>query len=218
MTYNELVDNIRSFTEVDANAMPNSIINTFILMTENRILRDIDLDVFKLEASANMTQGNKFLSAPSDILTHRYMMISVDGDTIFLDFRDTSFMKEYWPDGTATGVPKYYSVWDQNTFYLAPTPNQNYYVELGYIYKPTQLSSTNQNTWISQNAPEALLYGCLGQAYSYTKGPGDMLQYFDTMYKQAIQGLGMEQQGRRRRDEYRDGMLRIKLKSESPGP
>ena len=71
MTYNELVDNIRSFTEIDANALPNSIINTFILMTENRILRDIDLDVFKLESYANMTQGNKFLTAPSDILTHR---------------------------------------------------------------------------------------------------------------------------------------------------
>jgi hypothetical protein len=217
MTYNELVDNIRSFTEVDANALPNSIINTFILMTENRILRDIDLDVFKLESYANMTQGNKFLTAPSDILTHRYMMIQSTSN-IFLEFRDTSFMKEYWPDGSVQGVPKYYSVWDQNTFYIAPTPNQNYYVELGYIYKPAQLSSTNQTTWVSINAPEALLYGCLNQAYSYTKGPLEMLQYFDNAYKQAVQSLGIEQQGRRRRDESRDGMARIRIKSESPGP
>lgn len=217
MTYNELVDNIRAYTEIDANAMSNSNINTFILMTENRILRDIDLDVFKLEASANMTQGNKFLTAPSDILTHRYMMIQ-STDNIFLEFRDTSFMKEYWPDGSVQGQPKYYSVWDQNTFYIAPTPDQNYYVELGYIYRPQQLSSTNQTTWVSINAPEALLYGCLAQAYSFTKGPGDMLQYFDNAYRQAIQGLGIEQQGRRRRDEHRDGMARIYIKSESPGP
>lgn len=217
MTYNELVDNIRAFTEIDANAMSNANINTFILMTENRILRDIDLDVFKLEASANLSQGNKFLTAPSDILTHRYMMIQSD-ENIFLEFRDTSFMKEYWPDGAETGEPRYYSVWDQNTFYIAPTPDQNYYVELGYIYKPAQLSSTNQTTWVSINAPEALLYGCLAQAYSFTKGPGDMLQYFDNAYKQAIQGLGIEQQGRRRRDESRDGMARIYLKSDSPGP
>jgi len=217
MTYNELVDNIRAYTEIDANAMSNSNINTFILMTENKILRDIDLDVFKLESSANMTQGNKFLSAPSDILTHRYMMIQ-STDNIFLEFRDTSFMKEYWPDGSVQGTPKYYSVWDQNTFYIAPTPDQNYYVELGYIYKPAQLSSTNQTTWVSINAPEALLYGCLAQAYSFTKGPGDMLQYFENSYKQAIQGLGIEQQGRRRRDESRDGMARIYLKSDSPGP
>jgi hypothetical protein len=219
MTYNELVTDIRNYTEVDANVFTNAVINTFILMTENRILRDIDLDVFKLEVTGNLTSGNKFLTAPSDILTHRYMMLtSAGGDQIFLDFRDTSFMKEYWPDGTDTDVPKYYSVWDQNTFYIAPTPAASYAVELGYIYKPTQLSSTNPTTWVSINAPEALLYGCLVQAYSYTKGPENMISFFNNSYKEAIQGLGIEQQGRRRRDEYRDGMIRIPVKSESPGP
>jgi hypothetical protein len=218
MTYDELVTNIRNYTEVNSNVFTNAVINTFITMAENRILRDIDLDVFKKESTGTMTSGNKFLSAPSDILTHRYMMITNSGDQIFLDFRDTSFMKEYWADGSETGVPKYYSVWDQNTFYVAPTPNSNYSVELGYIYRPAQLSSTNPTTWISNNAPEALLYACLIQAYSYTKGPTEMLAFFDASYKQAIQGLGIEQQGRRRRDEYRDGMIRLPVPSASPGP
>lgn len=218
MTYNELVTNIRNYTEVDANVFSDSVINTFITLAENKILRDIDLDVFKIESSANMTSGNKFLTAPTDILTHRYMMITAAGEQIFLDFRDTSFMKEYWPDGTATGVPKYYSVWDQNTFYIAPTPAQAYAVELGYIYRPAQLSPATPTTWISTNAPEALFYACLIQAYSYTKGPPDMLAYFTNSYREALEGLGIEQQGRRRRDEYRDGMVRIKVRSESPGP
>jgi hypothetical protein len=218
MTYDELVTNIRNYTEVNSNVFTSSVINTFITMAENQILREIDLDVFKVEATTNMTSGNKFLSAPNDILTHRYMMITSGGNQVFLDFRDTSFMKEYWPNGSSTGTPKYYSVWDQNTFYLAPTPNSNFVVELGYIYRPAQLSSTNTTTWISNNAPEALLYACLIQAYSYTKGPDNMLQYFTNSYRQAIQGLGIEQQGRRRRDEYRDGMIRLPLKSESPGP
>lgn len=216
MNYNELVTNIRNYTEVGSNVFTEPVINTFITFAENRILRDIDLDVFKKESTAAMTSGNKFLTAPSEILTHRYMMVTISGEQVFLDYRDTSYMKEYWPDGASTGVPKYYSVWDQNTFYIAPTPNSNYTVELGYIYRPTQLSSSNQNTWISDNAPEALFYACLIQAYSYTKGPPEMMQYFENAYRQAIQGLGMEQQGRRRRDEYRDGMLRIPLKSESP--
>ena len=219
MTYDELVTNIRNYTEVDSNVFSNSVINTFITMAENRILRDIDLDVFKLEVAGSLTSGNRFLTAPSVILTHRYMILtSVGGDQIFLDFRDTSFMKEYWPDGSETGVPKYYSVWDQNTFYVAPTPDASYTVELGYIYRPAQLSSSNTTTWVSVNAPEVLLYACLIQAYSYTKGPLEMLQYFENSYKQALQGIGVEQQGRRRRDEYRDGMIRIPLKSESPGP
>jgi hypothetical protein len=218
MTYDELVTNIRNYTEVGSNVFTEPVINTFITMAENQILREIDLDVFKLEVAGTLTASNKFLAAPSDILTHRYLIITVAGEQVFLDFRDTSFMKEYWPDGTQTGVPKYYSVWDQNTFYVAPTPSSGYAVELGYIYRPTQLSSTNPTTWISNNAPEALLYACLIQAYSYTKGPAEMLQYFRQAYKEALQGLGIEQQGRRRRDEYRDGMMRIPIKSESPGP
>jgi hypothetical protein len=218
MTYDELVTNIRNYTEVNSNVFTDPVINTFITMAENRILRDIDLDVFKKESTGTMTSGNRFLASPSEILTHRYLMVTVSGTQVFLDFRDTSFMKEYWPDGTATGVPKYYSVWDQNTFYIAPTPSQNYAVELGYIYRPAQLSQANQNTWISTNAPEALLYACLIQAYSYTKGPTEMLAFFDGSYKQAIQGLGIEQQGRRRRDEYRDGMIRLPVPSASPGP
>jgi hypothetical protein len=218
MTYDELVTNIRNYTEVGANVFTDAVINTFITLAENRILRDIDLDVFKLEVTGNLTSGNKFLSAPSDILTHRYLMVTSGTDQIFLDFRDTSFMKEYWPNGATTGIPKYYSVWDQNTFYIAPTPNASLVVEMGYIYRPEQLSSTNNTTWISTNAPEALFYACLIQAYSYTKGPPDMMATFDTSYKQSIQGLGIEQQGRRRRDEYRDGMVRVQLKSETPGP
>jgi hypothetical protein len=218
MTYDELVTNIRNYTEVDANVFTNAVINTFITMAENRILRDIDLDVYKKESIGSMTSGNRFLTSPTDILTHRYMFITVGTEKVYLDFRDTSFMREFWPNPSLTGVPKYYAVWDQDTFNIAPTPNSNYVVEIGYIYRPAQLSSANPTTWISTNAPEALLYACLIQAYSYTKGPAEMLGYFDNSYKQAIQGLGIEQQGRRRRDEFRDGMIRIPIRSDSPGP
>jgi hypothetical protein len=216
MNYSELLTNVRNYTEVDSNVFSDAVIDSFITFAENRILRDIDLDVFKREATANMSAANRFLAMPTDILTHRYIMITSGADQIFLEFRDQSFMKEYWPDPSSLGVPKYYSVFDQNTFYIAPTPNVAYVTQLGYIARPVQLSSTNTTTWMSTNAPEALLYAVLIQAYSYTKGPPDMLQYFEKSYMQAIQGLGTEQQGRRRRDEYEDGTLRIPLKSESP--
>jgi hypothetical protein len=218
MTYIELITNIRNYTEVDANVFTEAVCNTFILMAENRILRDIDLDVFKVEAAGLMASGNKFLTAPSDILTHRYIMVTKDSVQSFLEFRDTSFMKEYWPNSALTGTPAFYAVWDQNTFYIAPTPDESYVVELGYIRKPEPLSSSNAETWVSVNAPEALLYACLIQAYSYTKGPREDLTYFENSYKQAIQGLGIEQQGRRRRDEWRDGMPRVVVKSPSPSP
>jgi hypothetical protein len=218
MTYDELLTNIRNYTEVGSNVFTNAVINTFITMAENRILRDVDLDVFRLEATGTTTKGNRFLTAPTTILTHRYLMTTIAGVQTFLEFRDTSFLKEYWSDYSIEGVPKYYAVWDQDTFYLAPTPNDNIAVQMGYISRPAQLSPTTPTTWISTNAPEVMLYATLIQAYSYTKGPTEMLQYFEGSYKQAIQGLGIEQQGRRRRDEYRDGIIRIPLRSESPGP
>lgn len=218
MNYTELKDNVRNYTEVDENVFTDSVIDTFITVAENRILRDMDLDIFKKEATANMTSGNRFLATPTDMLTHRYIMITSAGNQIFLDFRDQSFMKEYWPDYTQTGIPKYYSLFDQNTFFIAPTPNASFVTQLGYVARPEQLSTATPNTWIGDNAPEALLYAVLIQAYSYTKGPLDMLQYYDKSYTQAVQALGVEQQGRRRRDEYRDGMLRLPLKSVPPSP
>jgi len=218
MTYDELVTNIRNYTEVGSNVFTDAVINTFITMAENRILRDVDLDAFRIDSTGTTTQGNRFLTAPSDILTHRYLMTTIANVQTFLEFRDTSFIKEYWPNHTTEGVPKYYSVWDQNTFYIAPTPNADISVQIGYISRPTQLSSTTPTTWVSTNAPEVLLYACLIQAYSYTKGPPEMMQHFENSYMQAVQGLGIEQDGRRRRDEYRDGIIRIPIKSESPGP
>jgi hypothetical protein len=129
-----------------------------------------------------------------------------------------TFINEYIPDRTSTGTPKYYAMFDQNTMLVAPTPSSNVNVELGYFRRVAQLSSANTTTWLSTNAPEVLLYACLVEAYSYLKGPDNLLGYFENSYKRAVQGLGIEQQGRSRRDEFRDGEIRIKLKSESPGP
>ena len=217
MTYDELVTNIRNYMETDSNVLTNFVIDTFILLTENKILRDIDLEVFRQSSNALLTTSNRFLTMPSDILTHRYLLVkNALGEEYFLKFRDVSFAKEYWENASETGFPKYYAVWNQNAFILAPTPDSNYEVELGYILKPAGLSSSTPTTWLSTNAPEVLLYGCLVQAYSYTKGPLEMLSYFSNSYKEALVGLGIEQQGRRRRDEYRDGLIRTELLASNP--
>ena len=104
MTYDELLTNIRNYTEVGSNVFTDAVINTFITMAENRILRDVDLDVFRLEATGTTTKGNRFLTAPTTILTHRYLMTTIAGVQTFLEFRDTSFLKEYWSDYSIEGV------------------------------------------------------------------------------------------------------------------
>ena len=217
MTYSELVTNIRNYMETSSNVLTEPVINTFILLTENKILREIDLEVFRQSSTSSLGVNDSFLTMPTDILTHRYMLVrDASNDEYFLNFRDVSFLKEYWENNTETGTPKYYAVWNENTFLLAPTPDVTLTVELGYIRKPAGLSSSTPTTWLSTNAPEVLLYGCLVQAYSYTKGPLEMLGYFTNSYKEALAGLGIEQQGRRRRDEYRDGLIRTELLASNP--
>jgi len=217
MTYSELITNIRNYMETSSNVLSDSVIDTFILLTENKILRDIDLEIFRQSSTTTLSANDPYLVMPTDILTHRYMLIfDASNNETFLNFRDVSFVKEYWENSSETGTPKYYAVWNENTFRLAPTPATALTVELGYIRKPAGLSSANPTTWLSTNAPEALLYGCLVQAYSYTKGPLEMLGYFSNSYKEALAGLGLEQQGRRRRDEYRDGLIRTELLAANP--
>ena len=125
-------------------------------------------------------------------------------------------MNEYWPNRDSTGKPKYYANWDQDRLYLAPTPNSAYKIELALNKQPTGLSSTNTSTWVSTNAPKVLLYACLVEAYGYLKGPIDMLQYYEAAYKRALASYSIEQEGRRRRDEYQDGVIRNVIKSPSP--
>jgi hypothetical protein len=214
MTYDELVQKIRDYTEVDANVLTSTIVNGFISDAEFRLLRDVDSDSNRRYVTAQLVSGTRFIDTPDNLLVIRSAQI-VDSDGIgasnnrdFLQYRDTSFMSEFNP-AESTGVPKYYSNWDQNTIVVAPTPNATYTIQVNYILKPTGLSSTNTTTYLSQNFPNGLLYACLVEAFSFLKGPNDLLQLYEGKYKQVVEGFSVEQMGRRRRDEYQSGVPRV---------
>ena len=214
MTYAELVQQIRDYTEVDSNVLTSTIVDGIISNAEFRIFRDVDSDNNRRYASANMVTNGRFIDTPTNALIIRSAQI-VDSDGSsqpdnreFLEFRDTSFMSEYNPTG-ATGVPKYYSWWDQDTIVVAPTPDATYTIQLNYILKDPGISATNTTTYISTNFPNGLLYACLVEAYSFLKGPNDLLQLYEGKYKQVVEGFSVEQMGRRRRDEYQSGVPRI---------
>ena len=211
MTYNELVTKIRSYTEVDANVLTATVIDGFISDSEFRILRDVDSDNNRQYATTNFIVNQKWINLPDNLLIVRSAEITSGSEITFLEVRDVSFIDEYNQDNT-TGRPKYYANWDENTMVLAPTPDQTYTIEVNYILKPTGLSATTANTYLSQQFPNGLLYACLVEAYGFLKGPNDMLQYYENRYKQAIEGFSLEQMGRRRTDEYLQGEPRIARK------
>ena len=214
MTYAELVQKIRDYTEVSSNVLTNTIIDGFINDSEFKILRDVDSDNNRRYATANLVTSQRYIDTPADALVIRSAQI-VDSDGTasadnrdFLQFRDTSFMSEFNPT-ESTGVPKYYGWWDQDTIVIAPTPDAAYTIQINYILKDPGLSATNTTTYLSLNFPDGLLYACLSEAYGFFKGPVDMLQLYDKKYGEAAQRFSIEQMGRRRRDEYQAGVPRI---------
>jgi len=214
MTYTELVQKIRDYTEVDANVLTSTIVDGFIENAEFKILREVDSDNNRRYATANLITSDRFISRPAGLLIVRSaQIIDSDGSSQpnnrdFLQYRDTSFMSEFNPT-EATGVPKYYSLWDEQKIVVAPTPDATYTIQLNYILKDPGLSATNTTTYLSQNFPNGLLYACLVEAYGFLKGPIDMLQLYDKKYNEAVKGFSIEQMGRRRRDEYQAGVPRI---------
>jgi len=219
MNYGELKTQIRNYTEVDSNGLTDSTLDQITKNTENRIFRELNIDSFRSYATANMTTGNRYVSTPSGLRNIRYVQITDgSGNQSFLEQKDTSFMAEYDPTpSTSYGTPKYYGNWDEDTWVVAPTPDTNYTVTIAYYVQPATITSTTTSTsYVSTYAEDMLLYGCLTETYKYLKGPVDMIQLYEQSYQTAKQSFGVEQTGRRRRDEYVDGVVRVPLESVDP--
>ena len=124
-----------------------------------------------------------------------------------------------------TGLPKYYAMFGGATglsdttsgsIVMAPTPNANYVIKIYGNAMPTGLGSGsdgNSHTYISNYFPQGLLYACLVEAFSFLKGPQDMLTLYEQKYTQELQKFASMQIGRRRRDDYTDGTIRIPIES-----
>ena len=231
-TYAELVKQIRDYTETDNQVLTDTIINDFIENAEYRIFRSIELNNDNVYVNGNTAAGNRFVKLPgndpsdpsapelTDIATIRYVTLYVDSGNKTrneLVRVDQDFMSEYYdtPEVGSTALPRYYANWDMGTIVVAPTPNQVYKFEIGITKKPTGLSSSNTKTWVSVNAPNVILYACLCEAFKFLKAPQDQ-QVYEQSYNQAIQQLAQEQLGKKRRDEFRDGSLRIPIPSANP--
>ena len=223
-TLSNLQTDIRNYTEVDSTVLTDAIVNTFIVNAENKIYREADSDDNRFYATSTLITGNRYVTIPSDLRVIRYIQLkntNVNPNTqTFLEKKDPSYMATYYDTpSTSEGIPKYYANWDANFWVVAPTPDAQYEITMAYIKQPTSLTDSSVSTtgtYLSNKYQDLLLYASLINAYGYLKGPVDMLQYYQGAYKEALQTYAIEQQGRRRRDEYQDGVIRTPLKSPFP--
>jgi hypothetical protein len=195
---------IQDYTDNDETVFVNNL-NSFIESAEERILKTAPLEVFRKNATTNLTASNKYLPKPSDWLYSYSLSVEVSGDKQFLLNKDVNFVQEFWPDDTDTGVPRYYSDFDVSNFILAPTPDSTYETELHYFYRPESLTSTSGSTqtWLSENAGPALLYGSLVEAYTFMKGEPDMIAQYENFFQAAMQRINAFAQAAEGLDFYR---------------
>jgi hypothetical protein len=208
-TYAQLKQAIQDYTENNETTFVNNL-NTFIESAEERIFKSVGLSFFRRNQSATLTSSNQYLNMPSDFLAPFSLSITVSNNKKFLDFKDVNFLQEYSPDASQTAEPRYYATFDYQNFLIAPTPDANYAVELHYYYRPASLTAAGDSgtTWLSTNAPQAMLYGSLIGAYTFMKGEADVLQNYNAQFVEAVGRLKNLGEARETSDAYREGLVR----------
>ena len=239
-TYSNLTDDIRNYTEVSSTVLTQAIINRFIENAEFRINQELPMDADRFVQEGNLVINKNTINSPAGALFIRGVEVfdsttSTEDEGKWLEKKDQTYLSEYvdrltGPEGDltsqpVTGFPKYYAMFGGATgttdstsggLYIAPTPAANYKFRIYYNKMPGGLETNTSGTYLSNYFPQGLLYACLVEAYGYLKGPTDMLTLYETKYKNAIQQFAGMQLGRRRRDDYTDGTVRIPVKSPSP--
>ena len=234
ISYDTLVTQIRNYTETVSNVLTTDILENIILNAQYRIMRDVPIDADRKEQLANFVAGQETINAPAGCLFIRAIQVydtagsETTGANRYLEKKDITYLQEY-QDVTGTsaaqGQPKYYAMFGGATgdgatnsgrIIVAPVPNTTYRYKVHFNKMPDTLASDNTTNYISLNFPNGLLYCCLSETYGFLKGPIDMLTLYENKYKEEVQKFANEQVGRRRRDDYTDGTVRIPINSVNP--
>jgi hypothetical protein len=148
MTYTELVAAIESYTQnYESDFVAN--IPTFVTQAETRIYNTVQIPALRKNVTGFTTNGNKYLSCPSDFLSVFSVAVINGGNYEYLLNKDVNFLRAAYPSASTTGLPKYYALFgptvvsntitDELSFILAPTPDAAYDVELHYYYYPESI-------------------------------------------------------------------------------
>ncbi len=207
-TYATLKTAIQNYCET-TEATFVSTLPTFVKEAEERILKNVEMPVFRKNQTGTISNGNIYLKTPDDFLSPYSLAVSSNDIYSYLLFKHVSFIRDYSPNPDTTGLPKYYAMFDDENFIMAPSANGTYTVELHYKYRPASLSAgaDSGTTWLSTNAPDALLYGSLVEAATFLKIPDEVALY-QQRFDMAIQGLKKLGEGYGARDEFRYDIAR----------
>jgi len=207
-TFTTLKTAIQDYVQSTETTFTNQL-DRFIINAEERILKECQLDVFRKSSQGSASSGTQYLAKPTDFLSQNSLSVVVSSIKQFLLYKQVTLLQDYTPNPATTGAPKYYADWDNDTFLLAPTPDDNYTMELHYFYRPTSITTSGDGTsWLGTNAELAMLYGSLVEAYTFLKGEPDLLGLYNTRFQESLQWLKNLGEGLQTRDQYRYDRVR----------
>ena len=208
-TLTTLKQSIQDWTQNSETTFVNEL-DFIIVNAEERIFKVVDLDYFRKNVTGELTSGNKFLQKPSDYLASFSLSFVKDTSNIFLLHKDVNYLQEFTPNPPTTGSPRFYASFDVDNFIVAPTPDSSYSAELHYYYRPASITTDDSGTtWIGTNAPDALLYACLVEAYTFMKGESDLIQLYTARFTEAMSRLKIYGESQENTDAFREGLVRI---------
>jgi len=190
MTYDSLVDDISTYLERTDQATLIKI-PTFIMLAEQVLATELKFLGNIKVAESTMTQSEPVIAKPARWRKTVSMNVTVAGTKYPVFLRKYEYLREYWPDATATDVPKFYCDYDYDHWLVSPTPADDYAYEVLYYERVQPLDSSNQTNWYTQNAPQALLYGTLLQAMPFLKND-ERIPMWQAQYTQVVQTLKIE--------------------------
>tara|TARA_Y100000385_G_scaffold255424_1_gene281032 strand:+ start:218 stop:847 length:630 start_codon:yes stop_codon:yes gene_type:complete len=206
MNYTELKTNIEDICE---NSFTDDQLAMFTQQAEQKIYNTVQIPALRKNVTGTLSTNNNYLSTPSDFLwSYSLAVVDGSGNYHFLLNKDVNFMREAYPNPTATGLPKHYAYFDDDTFIVGPTPDSGYTSELHYGYYPQSIVTAG-TTWLGEEFDSALLNGALIEAIRFMKGEPDIVAMYEKMYLQAIALLKTLGDGKLREDAYRSGQFRV---------
>jgi|TARA_R110000737_G_scaffold319086_1_gene330192 hypothetical protein len=207
-TYSSLKTAIQDYTENTETSFVAHM-DDFIKLSEERILKNVQLQLFRKNVTGTMTSSNQYLAAPSDFLAPFSLSITSSSVKDFLQYKDVNFVQSFNPNSATTGTPRYYALFDITNFIIGPTPDSEYITEMHYFYRPASLTAAGDSgtTWLSENATLALLYGCLTEAYTYMKGEQDLMAEYEKRFGESMVALKMFGEAKEVTEDYRAGMV-----------
>ena len=226
MNYAQLYETIKGYCENDfpstsftgsdgstVSLTSTEQVNRFILLAEQKIFNSVQILNLRKNVTGTVTTDTPYLKTPSDWLAN-FSLAVIDPTTgaySYLINKDVNYIREAFPVPASTGKPSHYAYFDDNTYLVGPTPDQDYTLELHYFYYPTSIVD-NGTSWLGDNFDSSLLYGALLEAHSFMKGEPDVFQVYTQRYNESVALLKQLSEGKNREDMYRSIQARYPVR------